>query len=572
VLTLSADNSAHIDVTINNFDVIFESNMPDWFGTEDITFYLDDNVNDSGNRDIVSQIISVIINSVNDPPVIILPDEFEFAEDSTLIVDFEFESYISDIEGDDLTLYSSGNDSIFVDIVGTIVTFSTGQDWFGNEMITFIVDDNQTDATASDSVDVIVTPVNDSPILSIVGTFEADEDSVSQTYDFAPFCTQTWGETDVLTLTADNSEHIDVTIIDFDVTFASNTLNWFGSEDITFYLDDNVNDAGNRDIVNQTISVTIYPINDPPYFTSIPDTLSLEDDVYSYTVTASDIDEDSLSFNAAVIPEWLTFVSVIGLLTGIPTNDEVGYHDITLTVTDSIVVNPVEQSFILHVENVNDPPVIILPESFSFQQYSSSTYDFTEYVWDIDNTYEELLLTWLGNDNIEIAFDDWLITFSSNNPEWTGFEEITFTVDDGENVIIYRSSNETKSSLKNTERILQPDRDEVSDMVTVFCEEVESEEILIPTKTELCGNYPNPFNPETIISFGLKEDSHVILHIYNIKGQLVTTLLNENLLAGYHKILWSGKNSNGEQVASGLYLYRMTTEDFSKIKKMLFLK
>jgi len=178
----------------------------------------------------------------------------------------------------------------------------------------------------------------------------------------------------------------------------------------------------------------------------------------------------------------------------------------------------------------------------------------------------------LGNYNIEISFDDWLITFSSNNPEWTGYEDITFTVDDGENVIIYRSTNKTKSSPQNTERILQPNRDEVSDMVTVFCEEVETEEFLIPTKTELCGNYPNPFNPETIISFGLKEDSQVLLQIYNIKGQLITTLLNENVLAGYHEILWNGKNSNGEQVASGLYLYRMTTTDFSQIKKMLFLK
>ncbi|NQV18941.1 MAG: VCBS repeat-containing protein [Armatimonadetes bacterium] len=92
-----------------------------------------------------------------------------------------------------------------------------------------------------------------------------------------------------------------------------------------------------------------------------------------------------------------------------------------------------------------------------------------------------------------------------------------------------------------------------------------------PNSYKLC-NYPNPFNPETIISFGLKSDSHVLLQIYNIKGQLVTTLLKENVNAGYHEILWNGKDSNGEQVASGLYLYRMTTEDFSQIKKMLFLK
>ncbi|NQV18825.1 MAG: SMP-30/gluconolactonase/LRE family protein [Armatimonadetes bacterium] len=94
---------------------------------------------------------------------------------------------------------------------------------------------------------------------------------------------------------------------------------------------------------------------------------------------------------------------------------------------------------------------------------------------------------------------------------------------------------------------------------------------MLPITSEL-SNYPNPFNPETIISFGLKEDSFVLLQIYNLKGQLVKTLLDENVLAGYHEILWNGTDSNVEQVASGLYLYRMTTEDYSQIKKMLFLK
>ncbi|NQV18471.1 MAG: T9SS type A sorting domain-containing protein, partial [Armatimonadetes bacterium] len=96
--------------------------------------------------------------------------------------------------------------------------------------------------------------------------------------------------------------------------------------------------------------------------------------------------------------------------------------------------------------------------------------------------------------------------------------------------------------------------------------------IPLPLVTELIGNYPNPFNPETIIRFGVKEDSQVLLQIYNIKGQLVKTLLDENLFAGYHEILWNGKDSDGEQVASGLYFYRMMTTNFSQIKKMLFLK
>jgi hypothetical protein len=255
-LTLTAIGSSHIDVTVTGFDVVFESNTPNWYGTEDVTFYLDDNIAARG-RDVVSQVIPVTINSVNDPPTIVLPDDFTFEEDGSLIEDFT--PYIDDVDGDVLTLSVVGNTNVTVSIAGSVVTFGAAQDWFGTETLTFTVDDGQTRATASDDVDVIVTPVNDPPILNITGTFEADEDLPSVIYDFSGFCTQTWGETDALTLTAIGSSHIDVTITGFDVVFESNTPNWNGTEDVTFYLDDNVTVRG-RDVVSQIISVTINPV------------------------------------------------------------------------------------------------------------------------------------------------------------------------------------------------------------------------------------------------------------------------------------------------------------------------
>jgi hypothetical protein len=129
------------------------------------------------------------------------------------------------VDGDLLTLSVVGNTNVTAGIAGSIVTFGALQDWFGTETLTFTVDDGYSDATASDNVDVIVTPVNDPPILNITGTFEADEDLPSVTYDFSGYCSQTWGETDALTLSALGSAHIDVTITGFDVVFESNTLN-----------------------------------------------------------------------------------------------------------------------------------------------------------------------------------------------------------------------------------------------------------------------------------------------------------------------------------------------------------
>lgn len=85
-------------------------------------------------------------------------------------------------------------------------------------------------------------------------------------------------------------------------------------------------------------------------------------------------------------------------------------------------------------------------------------------------------------------------------------------------------------------------------------------------------NYPNPFNPETTISFSIPKYSKVELSIYNTKGQKVKTLANENLQSGYHEVIWKGKDENGKPVSSGIYFYKMETDKFSEVKKALLLK
>ena len=86
-------------------------------------------------------------------------------------------------------------------------------------------------------------------------------------------------------------------------------------------------------------------------------------------------------------------------------------------------------------------------------------------------------------------------------------------------------------------------------------------------------NYPNPFNPTTSISFNLPEDSLVKLEIYNIKGQKVRTLVNDQLERGIHDVIWNGRNENNKSVASGVYFYRLNVnKKTEKVKKMLLLK
>lgn len=89
----------------------------------------------------------------------------------------------------------------------------------------------------------------------------------------------------------------------------------------------------------------------------------------------------------------------------------------------------------------------------------------------------------------------------------------------------------------------------------------------------LAQNHPNPFNPVTAIEFSLRTPEHVTLSVYNVKGQLIRTLVDEPRKAGFHKdVKWNGSNAAGAQVASGIYFYRLMAGDFVETKKMVLLK
>jgi phosphodiesterase/alkaline phosphatase D-like protein len=95
---------------------------------------------------------------------------------------------------------------------------------------------------------------------------------------------------------------------------------------------------------------------------------------------------------------------------------------------------------------------------------------------------------------------------------------------------------------------------------------------LVPDEFALDHNYPNPFNPATTIRYSVPEAGKVILRIYNVLGQEVLTLVNNDHVAGYYTLRWNGKDRLQRSVASGVYLYRMEAAGFSKVHKMLLLK
>ncbi|WP_369685745.1 T9SS type A sorting domain-containing protein [Ignavibacterium album] len=90
---------------------------------------------------------------------------------------------------------------------------------------------------------------------------------------------------------------------------------------------------------------------------------------------------------------------------------------------------------------------------------------------------------------------------------------------------------------------------------------------LLPTEYDLEQNFPNPFNPTTTINFQLPENSHVSLKVFDIIGNLIATLVDENIEAGYHSIVWDASG-----LSSGVYLYSLTSGSFVSTKKLVLMK
>jgi hypothetical protein len=94
----------------------------------------------------------------------------------------------------------------------------------------------------------------------------------------------------------------------------------------------------------------------------------------------------------------------------------------------------------------------------------------------------------------------------------------------------------------------------------------------LPEKLSISQNYPNPFNPETTIRLHLPEAGMVTVEVFNARGQKVRTLMSSVIEAGEHELQWDGRDLHGAEVASGVYLYRVTTDQVVETKKMMLLR
>ena len=100
---------------------------------------------------------------------------------------------------------------------------------------------------------------------------------------------------------------------------------------------------------------------------------------------------------------------------------------------------------------------------------------------------------------------------------------------------------------------------------------------VLPSRSTLLQNFPNPFNPETWIPYELANEAEVVIKIYNVKGELVRALSIGHQPAGCYlskekAVFWNGKNQNGDAVANGLYFYTLKAGEFQAVRKMILVK
>jgi hypothetical protein len=107
---------------------------------------------------------------------------------------------------------------------------------------------------------------------------------------------------------------------------------------------------------------------------------------------------------------------------------------------------------------------------------------------------------------------------------------------------------------------------------TIDVSQLSLQDEILPSYYILSQNFPNPFNPSTSIQYTIPENSIIKLTIFNIQGEEVNEIFNREHIPGQYTILWDGKDNNGNTLPSGMYFYRLSSKNYSSIRKMIFIK
>jgi len=325
---------------------------------------------------------------------------------------------------------------------------------------------------------------------------------------------------------------------------------WFGKETITFTATDPENG-----LASDTASFVVIDINEPPVISDIEPQTFNEDDslVFSFSELGEYVEDpeqaDSLllyQFNGG------TFITAHVEYSSIVIKSAAnwfGKDTLEVVVSDGELS---DSTFIyFEVRSKNDVPYFTeeMPDSVTIYVLDEKEMNIAAFADDNDMSMPGDSLRWevsVSDDTLKMDFDPQTFDLTLTAPDYPDVFTVTMTVTD--------DSGATAES---------------SFYVNVTVDPTAIEDLYngIPSSYVLQQNYPNPFNPSTNIRFGLPQAGDVVIEIYNLLGQKIVTLFDGYKAAGYHVVEFDASN-----LPTGMYFYRIQTEKFQGIKKMILVK
>ncbi len=515
----------------------------------------------------------------NSPPKIVGPiSDMTFLEDFETNIVANLDTVFFDRDGDQLAYGAFSHfNKVQAMLNGSLLSLISTQNFFGADTVTVNALDPTINILVSDKFTVLITAVNDPPLLSSIidvrfseddsasldlDNYVTDVDNMPSEIDFfaeviaasrIPFL----GDSKVKTNRSIQNSMINPEDLQVSIDTSTHVATFKTSIDSSgiFTVVFTAVDPGTL-FDTDTIKVTVTPINDPPQLSTLPELAFKEDESlicapqhwYDYVVDVESA--DSVLSYQFISGSWVTALDQDSCFKFFAPANWFGKDTLQLIVNDGFAADTADQ--IILVSSVNDPPIFTdLPDTIQFHNDLSADFNIWDCVHDEESPASKLIYSFTPNrDSLIVDYNSSNGTVTLTAPNFVGIVRLLVGASD--------DSNATAQA-----------------MIVVNVEystSVNWMAIELPQQFKLCQNYPNPFNLETTIEYQLPHSSYIELKIFNLLGQEVKTLIEQERNAGYFRIVWDGTDNSGKYVNSGIFVVTMYAGDFMQTLKIVVLK
>lgn len=578
-ITWLAEGMTDLTVTITERVASISPIDPNWDGSEVVRFIARDPSNTADTTQ-----VTFTVNKENDSPVALTIEDQTIRENENFQV-ISLNNYVTDPDDspEEMHWTAFGNQSLIVNIeqssalsntikpslpaaktMNWIATIAVADsEWHGAETITFVVTDP---GQLSDSTEVkfTVTPINDAPQID-----EIPAQIISQSQQFPALQLDDYvfdpdNADSSLTWSYSGNVELQVSLTNRVAQITAPTPTWEGTEKITFEVSDPGALSAQKEVTfRRSID------NHPPVLAQMPDISFAEDEGTSISrksleALTTDPDNAPGDFSFSLLASANILWEILHEDSSLQINAQAnwnGSESATLVVDDGFGGKD-SSTFSITVSPVADPPNVfnlISPVGQTFTNSQSTILFNWESATDPDG--DSVQYFWLLSQSADFADTLAFIITADTAYNYQAAPTPLGAGDYSWKVIAFSiQDNLTRENAAAGHFTINADA--VDDLVKQS----------IPDQFQLMQNHPNPFNPETRITYHLPEAATVQLEIFNMMGELVQIIDRGEKSAGAHSVTWHGLNEAGQPVSSGIYTYRLRAGAQTFIKKMLLMR